>query len=210
MKKLIAFGVVVVLMSLVQIFEPKNNPEKITETTFQLVPYSTAPTMEGAIWLESDNIPPPSIFHFDFDGNKDIEYIPKPQTKEPKTYTIEELEEIYKEDPWLGKLVKRLWGFEEPEPNEPKYYNFQATISRDIPPDTALVLWVSPGSKFHQAIEEQPEPIKYSLPIPTWPDYIELDKDLEIEMPYKMWYGRMAFENFIFPKGTKIYFKEDE
>lgn len=58
-------------------------------------------------------------------------------------------------------------------------------------------------------INEPNEPMKYSLPIPTWPDYIELEKELEIELPYKIWYGRMAFENFIFPKGTKIYFKED-
>ena len=49
---------------------------------------------------------------------------------------------------------------------------------------------------------EPNEPMKYSLPIPTWPDYIELEKDLFI----------VHYDNDDvwrrYPKGTKIYFKE--
>ena len=40
------------------------------------------------------------------------------EPNEPKTYTAEELNEIYKDEPALGKLVKRLWGVGD-EPNEP-------------------------------------------------------------------------------------------
>jgi len=158
MKKLIAFGVVVVLISLVQIF----GPEKPADNWIEAV--ERWPDAQGYI---TDN---------------------------------------------FGRTTPITTFF--PEPNEPKYYNFQATISRDIPPDTALVLWVSPGSKFHKAIEEQPEPMKYSLPIPTWPDYIELDKDLVIESPPIMFYiggTEIPWECIeTISKGTKIYFKEDD
>ncbi len=97
--------------------------------SFEIVPNSIAPTSEGTVWFESDEIPPPSIFYYD--GEKKIEYIPKP------------------------------------EPNEP---------------------------------------MKYSLPIPTWPEYIELEKDLVIDIT-----GRdeePGIKKWWFGKGTKIYFKD--
>lgn len=55
------------------------------------------------------------------------------------------------------------------------------------------------------------EPKKVSLDfILTWPDYIELEKDLIIDMPRTMWLGDgVRMKDFLFPKGTKIYFKED-
>jgi hypothetical protein len=58
------------------------------EPTFELVPYSTdpTPTIEGALWLESDEIPPPAIFYYD--GNKKIEYLPNPEPDEPAAITI--------------------------------------------------------------------------------------------------------------------------
>lgn len=163
----------------------------------------------------------------------------------------------YKNKYWDDE--KRLW---IEEPNEPEYYNAQFTISRNVPPDTALVLWVSPGSKFHKAIIESNEPsirtisreeeqklwmnmspahkepnyheiseeelikgLEQKLPfsamtredlgwpmfdisdfIPTWPDYIELEKDLIVD-PIDPNYGGIYYH---YPKGTRIYFKEDK
>ena len=54
-------------------------------------------------------------------------------------------------------------------------------------------------------IADPNEPKKISLDfIPTWPDYIELEKTLYVE------YKTIGTHKWSFPKGTKIYFKEDE
>jgi len=47
--------------------------------------------------------------------------------------------------------------------------------------------------------------------IPIWPDYIELEKELCIDMPYsvRIGIGYGKTETWRFPKGTRIYFKED-
>lgn len=252
MKRLIEILLISILLFSLAYIGCKDEAEA-NEPTLEFPPYSTAPTMEGTIWLESEAIPPPSIFYYD--GEKNIEYIPKPEPNEPESannwieavkrwpnaqgyitdnfgntsplgetkfiepppepnepeiselriicncgmiydirgkelsyksrhtlltdfvkamnpninvaYTAEELDEIYKDEPELGILAKRLWGYgTPPEPNEPQ---------------------------------------KVSLGfIPTWPDYIELDKDLWIVDETE--YGIMMR----FCKGTKIYFKEDE
>ena len=61
------------------------------------------------------------------------------------------------------------------------------------------------------------EPKKVSLDfIPTWPDYIELEKDLVLRFDFpepnnllmKLIHEPTAYK--IFSKGTKIYFKENE
>ena len=46
--------------------------------------------------------------------------------------------------------------------------------------------------------------------IPTWPEYIELEKDLIIKLPERpnLFQGAFRKEQFRFPKGSKIYFKE--
>jgi len=100
------------------------------------------------------------------------------------------------------------------EPNEPITSIHISMISDDG--EVFNKTYIGTESQIREAllkdgvIAEPNEPKKYSfpLPIPTWPDYIELDKGLEIEMPYKMWYGNVPLKHFIFPKGTKIYFKE--
>ncbi len=51
------------------------------EITFELTPYTTPPTTKGAIWTDSENMPPPSMFYYD--GNKTIEYIPRSELNEP-------------------------------------------------------------------------------------------------------------------------------
>lgn len=56
--------------------------------------------------------------------------------------------------------------------------------------------------------EPEPEPKKYSFPsgfIPTWPDYIELEKDLVIDIPVD--FGDIKTFGYRLIKGTKIYFK---
>ena len=56
--------------------------------------------------------------------------------------------------------------------------------------------------------EPEPEPMKYSLPIPTWPDYIELEKDLIFNaLPYDPNYPG---NGIVITKGTKIYFSEKD
>lgn len=79
----------------------------------------------------------------------------------------------------------------------------------------ARIIYGDPWSELE--IEPEPnEPMKYSLPIPTWPDYIELEKDLILRFDYpepnnllmKLIHEPTAYR--IFSKGTKIYFKGDE
>lgn len=108
----------------------------------------------------------------------------EPNESEPSesmtTYTAEELDEIYKDEPALGRLAKDLWGVGE------------GRIK----------------------ITDLNEPMKYSLPIPTWPDYIELEKDLVLRYdfpePNNPLLIHIPSEFWIIGKGTKIYFKEDE
>ena len=108
------------------------------------------------------------IWSCDIDSNGNV-YVPSEWVSEPNEpeYTESELEEIYKDEPALGKLAKYLYGYGTPP-----------TAHYDI-------------THF----------------IPTWPDYIELEKDLIIHRPgskendYYVWF---------FNKGTKIYFKDEE
>ena len=82
----------------------------------------------------------------------------------------------------------------------------------------SLLIWGVLLSLANEDIEkpEPNEPMKYSLPIPTWPDYIELEKDLILRFDFpepnnllmKLIHEPTAYK--IFSKGTKIYFKEDE
>ena len=57
------------------------------EPMFEFVPYSTSPTSEGAIWLESSERPPLSIFYYE--GDRKIEYVPKPELDEPKKVSLD-------------------------------------------------------------------------------------------------------------------------
>ena len=98
----------------------------------------------------------------------------EPEPNEPElTYTAEELDEIYKDEPSLGRLVKDLYGVGE-----------------------GRLLWKKDLHKI----------------IPTWPDYIELDKELMIKLPERpnLFQGAFRKEQYRFPKGTKIYFKDDD
>ena len=86
-------------------------------------------------------------------------------------------------------LITALWvddiDAKNTEPNEPEY---------------SITGWIT--------IPDPNEPVKVSLDfIPTWPDYIELEKDLVIDFiepnsPYETKW------DWIFPKGTKIYFND--
>jgi len=100
-----------------------------------------------------------------------------------KHYTASELDEIYKDNPSLGRLAKDLHGVGE-----------------------GKLLWKTDGQG--QAY------------IPTWPECIELGKDLIIVEPkvkvppltrFSDEYGNEITEykpKTVYPKGTKIYFKE--
>ena len=131
----------------------------------------------------------------------------EPKPNEPKlTYTIEELDEIYKDEPALGKLAKRLWGFGEPEPNEPEESELHIICDCGMKYDirgkelcyksrytflTDFVKAINPKSK-----------------IPTWPEYIELEKDLYIDISSRVRDPEKG-RTWNLVKGTKIYFKDD-
>lgn len=100
------------------------------------------------------------------------------EPNEPKTYTIEEIDEIYKDEPALGRLAKDLYGVGEGR----------------------IVL----REDWHKLI-------------PTWPDYIELEKTLILRYDYPEPNTTShevsilpTYEKWVINKGTKIYFKEDE
>jgi len=126
------------------------------------------------------------------------DYVPiksdKPKPYKPKeTYTAEELDEIYKDEPALGILAKRMWGVEPPpEPNEPE----EGSII--VENDKGDYVFIKPKSN--------------QFGIPTWPDYIELDKDLIYFVPddNDEWTIGDGVEVILIHKGTRIYFKEDE
>ena len=113
-----------------------------SKSTINLAPYSVTPSIEGSVWLDN-KIPPSTIFYRD--GDKVIEYIPKP------------------------------------EPNESEYILNIPDILENI--------------------------MKH---IPTWPDYIELEKTLIIgHEEYTNPNGsKTIFHGIEIGKGTKIYFKE--
>lgn len=69
-----------------------------------------------------------------------------------------------------------------------------------------------PNESGYITIYEPNESVKYSLPIPTWPDYIELDKDLILRHDYPEPNNPLEVytpnNKWIISKGTKIYFKD--
>lgn len=81
------------------------------------------------------------------------------------------------------KYVYKDWQ-SEPEPNEPNLI------------DRTIYLW------------ESEKIMKHSLTFPTWPEYIELDKDLVIDNTNVS--GLWPQKRTIIYKGTKIYYKEDD
>jgi hypothetical protein len=89
-----------------------------------------------------------------------------------KIYTEDELDEIYKDEPALGRMAKYLYGYGTPPT---AYYNIAHFI-------------------------------------PTWPKYIELDKDLLAVIPTERKVSGYTESEVktIYPKGTKIYFKDKE
>jgi len=79
-----------------------------------------------------------------------------------------------------------------PEPNEPE----EGSIL--VETDTGDYVWM--------------KPTKFRFGIPTWPDYIELDKDLIIESSHKNDPNNPLVSHYdvVLEKGTRIYFTEDE
>lgn len=133
------------------------------------------------------------------------------EPNEPKlTYTEEELDEIYKDEPALGKLVKSLYGFIEPsEPEDSKIKEeYESTGYLWIPDTNELSKYkwycsCGRGIREMSTYECRDCGKTYSAfevilnNIPTWPDYIEIKKDLVI--------GAWVIE-----KGTKIYCKDSK
>lgn len=109
-------------------------------------------------------------------------------------------------------------GEEKVEPNEPKVKFISFAIDRDFPvlgdPIPIPVYEYEDGSRLNLYREpnEPKEPMKYSLPIPTWPDFIKLDRDLILRYDYPEPNNPMLIhtpsETRTISKGTKIYFKE--
>lgn len=62
-------------------------------------------------------------------------------------------------------------------------------------------------SQKYSVVTDVPKSMKYSLPIPTWPDYIILENDLYIEIPIEV-FGPIETRTYVYRKGTRIYFKE--
>ena len=115
-----------------------------------------------------------------------------------KFYTEEELEEIYKDEPALGKLAKALYGYEA-ESNEPEFEIVSFELADPNEPEFELT--------FCEATMSLPYKANLFDFIPTWPDYIELEKDLVIHRPGKT---ENEFIVMYFHKGTHIYFRDDD
>lgn len=141
------------------------------DSDWYFVPYSVEPQAKRVLWIEDANVMPPPVIYCRDENGKRIEYIPKPEPNEPEKYTAEELDEIYKDEPALGKLAKGLWGY------------------GDVP-------WY-PSNETNNSLLDF---------IPTWPDYIELERDLIIGEDI----GGEHLETITLGKGMKIYFKEDK
>ncbi len=91
------------------------------------------------------------------------------------------------------------------EPNEP-ILGLTKCFERLLGQVDSLIDIVGVCLERIEKLEEPNEPMKYSLPIPTWPEYIELEKDLVIDIT-----GRdeePGIKKWWFGKGTKIYFKD--
>lgn len=73
------------------------------------------------------------------------------------------------------------------------------------PNEPTIIYHFAPGYYYPN---EPNGPMKYSLPIPTWPDYIELERDLVIDISNRE--RKPANKMWTFVKGTRIYFKEDD
>lgn len=99
--------------------------------------------------------------------------------------------------------TKEEWkiSYDEPEPNEPKVFQ-----RGDI--KITCTMYGCDGTCIICKPPESKESVKYSLPIPTWPDYIELEKDLIVDISNRA--RKPTDKTWTFVKGTKIYFKDDD
>lgn len=215
------------------------------EPMFELVPNSIEPTSKGAIWLESNEIPPPSIFYYD--GDKKIKYIPIFEPNEPETFTIEMdtnvpsfqdtiawtkevfLEITLTEKPIFVDGEHRIYLYkgeefdiviEKKEPSEPTAWDDLGEMDEPGCKHEITIACAVSGCECITCFEcgkQLTEPIHDLLPIanhidsvdilsliPTWPDYIELEKELRIDLPD----NKTMSAGWWFPKGTKIYFKD--
>ncbi len=122
-------------------------------------------------------------------------------------YTAEELDEIYKDEPALGKLAKSLWGVDEPNklgiriiaPEE----NWKCSCGMD---------WGEMFEIFCDCGKTYKTLDIIMKCIPTWPDYIELEKELVIKEPADISEIAGREHDFSFSielaKGKKINFKD--
>lgn len=116
------------------------------------------------------------------------------------------------------KYIYKDWQT-KPEPNEPTYlsiYNRALSAEEIAEIDRKLSEPKEPKPKPLNPILNKNHPLSegltgFELFIPTWPDYIELEKELCIDMPYgvRVGIGYSRTETWRFPKGTKIYFRDD-
>jgi len=113
-------------------------------------------------------------------------------------------DEVYENEGLHYPVCNASKAIEISEPNESEWYQVQATIHKDVPPGV-YAIWSSPGTEL--------KPFDITSLIPTWPDYIELEKDLVItrQIPNSYsWEGDevvKAHNTTIYRKGTRIYFK---
>lgn len=119
-------------------------------------------------------------------------------------YTEKELDEIYKDEPALGKLAKSLYGY---EPNELEYTAKDEPALGRLAKDLCGV-----GTAWYCSVCKKTYSNEHFclMPyIPTWPDYIELEKDLVIISPDSTPDDPGENDSWVitFNKGTKIYFK---
>lgn len=95
------------------------------------------------------------------------------ESNETKTYTAEELDEIYKDEPALGRLAKDLWGVGEGrikivEPNEPEITHTTLSI-----PDPNDAIWID--------FDYDPYPTTVTLPRYTF-EGIDFKEEITLEL----------------------------
>jgi len=133
----------------------------------------------------------------------DFDYDPYPTTVTLPRYTFEGMD--FKEE-----ITLKLGGGSEIVCNVTErlfWVRMYGALSGKAPTEEVSLRFKPEPNK-----PNEPEPKKYSLPIPTWPDYIELPKTLHLYWEDPNPDPNRLFNTdseWVIGKGTKIYFKDD-
>ena len=195
--------------------------------------------VEAKTWSHTDEELPKAVWYFD--GKTTIKYLPESDYSiEISDFNAPDDFDIVIEKPEPNELWEVEWTAEnwvktvKLEPNEPiatKIIEGQLFYDKREGIEPEKRMWIFDGDRFNRLddittpepnepegliyIWEPNEPQKVSLDfIPTWPDFIKLEKDLMIiwpNEPFDIDEVQYNYQPQIYiSKGTKIYFKDED